>query len=83
VQMETTDYGLITVPVPVPDRRVVSGVSGALRVSVTYTLTWAAAAQTATGRSLPSWWWRSTPCRQLTPTSAARMAINARGTPRI
>jgi hypothetical protein len=29
------------------------------------------------------WRWRCTPCRQLLPTSAARMAINARGTPRI
>jgi hypothetical protein len=32
---------------------------------------------------LPSSWWRSTPWRQLPPTSAARMVISARGTPRI
>src|SRR5260370_32675618 len=45
------------------------------------TMTCISAGLVGHSRSLPSWWWRSTPCRQLPPTSAAWMVISARGTP--
>jgi hypothetical protein len=33
--------------------------------------------------SFPNWWWRSAPCRQPPPTSAAWMVLYPRGAPRV